>query len=87
MQRVAFALPLTLATPLTIGIYIGICSSGLNRINFIKDMMYWECSENFSHGNLKWQLIFGLGLWWLSEIWIALHAWSPENKRLAATEL
>lgn len=87
MQRVAFALPLTLATPVTIGIYIGICSGGLDRIDFIKDMMYWECSENFSQGNLKWQLIFGIGLWWLSEIWISIHSWSPENKRLAATEL
>lgn len=87
MQRVAFALPLTLATPVTIGIYMAICNGGLDRIDFIKDMMYWECSETFSRGNLKWQLIFGLGLWWLSEIWIAIHAWFPENKRLASTEL
>ena len=86
MQRVAFALPLTLATPLTVGIYIAVCSSGLSRIEFIKDMMYWECSETLNRGSLKWQLIFGLGLWWLSEIWITLHAWFPENKRLAATE-
>lgn len=86
MQRVAFALPLTLATPLTIGIYIAVCSGGLSRIDFIKDMMYWECSETLNRGSLKWQLIFGLGLWWLSEIWITLHAWFPENKRLAATE-
>jgi hypothetical protein len=87
MQRVAFALPLTLATPVTIGIYIAICHGGLDRIDFIKDMMYWECSETFSKGNLKWQLIFGLGLWWLSEIWISIHSWFPENKRLASTEV
>jgi len=86
MQRIAFALPLTLATPLTIGIYLGVCSNGLGRIQFIKDMMYWECSEQFEKGSLKWQLIFGLGLWWLSEVWIAMHAWFPQNKRLAATE-
>lgn len=87
MQRVAFALPLTLATPVTIGIYMAICHGGIDRIDFIKDMMYWECSETFTKGNLKWQLIFGLGIWWLSEIWIAIHAWFPENKRLASTEL
>lgn len=87
MQRMAFALPLTLATPVTIGIYVAICHGGIDRIDFIKDMMYWECSETFSKGNLKWQLIFGLGLWWLSEIWIAVHAWFPENKRLASTEV
>ncbi len=86
MQRVAFALPLALATPLTVGIYIAVCSGGLDRIVFIKEMMYWECSETLNKGSLKWQLIFGLGLWWLSEIWITLHSWFPENKRLAATE-
>ena len=87
MQKMAFALPLTLATPVTIGIYMVICNGGIDRIDFIKDMMYWECSEIFTKGNLKWQLIFGLGLWWLSEIWIAIHAWFPENKRLASTEV
>lgn len=86
MQRLAFALPLTLATPLTIGIYIAICNGGLERVEFIKNMMYWECSERMDQGSLKWQLIFGLGLWWLSEIWITMHSWFPENKRLAATE-
>lgn len=64
MQRVAFALPLTLATPVTIGIYIALCHGNLDRIDFIKDMMYWECSESFSNGNLRWQLVVGLGLWW-----------------------
>lgn len=87
MQRVAFALPLTLATPVSIGIFIALCHGHLDRIDFIKDMMYWECSETFSSGNLRWQLVVGLGLWWLSEIWIAIHIWFPENKRLAATEL
>lgn len=86
MQRIAFALPLTLATPLTIGIYMAICSNGLPRIEFIENMMYWECSEALDQGSLKWQLIFGLGLWWLSEIWITLHSWFPESKRLASTE-
>lgn len=87
MQRMAFALPLTLATPITIGIYLSICHGGIDRIDFIKDMMYWECSETFSKGNLRWQLVFGLGLWWLSEIWLAIHVWFPENKRLASTEV
>lgn len=82
----SFALPLTLTTPVTIGIYIAICHGGIDRIDFIKDMMYWECSEMFGQGNLRWQLIFGLGLWWASQIWIAMHIWFPENKRLASTE-
>lgn len=90
MQRVAFALPLTLATPVTIIIYIGICTGNLDKIEFIKDMMYWECPENLfssASGTIKWQLICGLGLWWLSELWICVHVWFPENKRLASTEL
>ena len=86
MQRMSFALPLTLATPVTIGIYVAICHGGIDRIDFIKEMMYWECAETFNRGNLRWQLIFGLGLWWLSQLWISIHVWFPENKRLASTE-
>ena len=64
MQRVAFALPLTLVTPITIGIYIAMCNGNFDKIEFIKDMMYWECSESLNNSNLRWQLIVGLGLWW-----------------------
>ena len=90
MQRIAFALPLALATPVTIAIYMAMCSARglLERVHFVKDLMYWECPETLGSatGNLKWQLIVALGLWWLSELWITVHAWFPENKRLASTE-
>jgi hypothetical protein len=64
MQRVAFALPLTLATPVSIGVFIALCHGNLDKIDFVKDMMYWECSESFGNGNLRWQIVVGLGLWW-----------------------
>ena len=86
MQRATFALPLSLASPVIIIIYLGICHGELDRIEFIKDFMYWECPESFSHGNLKWQIVFGFAFWWLSQLWITIHAWFPENKRLASTE-
>ena len=91
MQRVAFALPLTLSTPLTVAVYLIICQGSggglLDRINLVKDIMYWECAESLERGDFKWQLVIGIAIWWLSQCWIAVHVWFPENKRLAETEV
>ncbi|CAF1352654.1 unnamed protein product [Adineta steineri] len=86
MQRMAFAVPLTLATPVTLAIMIALCQWKTDQIVFIREIMYWECSENFATSRITWHIIIGLSLWYLSQLWITSHIWFPENKRLATTE-
>ncbi|CAF3788907.1 unnamed protein product [Adineta steineri] len=86
MQRMAFAVPLTLATPVTLAIMIALCQWKTDQIVFIREIMYWECSENFATPRITWHIIIGLSLWYLSQLWITSHIWFPENKRLATTE-
>ncbi|CAF3327378.1 unnamed protein product [Rotaria sp. Silwood1] len=86
MQRVAFAVPLTLATPVTLAIMIGLCQWKTDQIVFIREIMYWDCSENLNTTRITWHIIIGLCLWYLSQLWITSHIWFPENKRLATTE-
>ncbi|CAF2308069.1 unnamed protein product [Rotaria sp. Silwood2] len=86
MQRMAFAVPLTLATPVTLAIMIGLCQWKTDQIVFIREIMYWECSENLNTTRITWHIIIGLCLWYLSQLWITSHIWFPENKRLATTE-
>lgn len=86
MQRMAFAVPLTLATPVTLAIMIGLCQWKTDQIVFIREIMYWECSESLNTSRITWHIIVGLSLWYLSQLWITSHIWFPENKRLATTE-
>ncbi|CAF2149420.1 unnamed protein product [Rotaria magnacalcarata] len=86
MQRVAFAVPLTLATPVTLAIMIGLCQWKTDQIVLIREIMYWDCSENLSSTRITWHIVVGLSLWYLSQLWITSHVWFPENKRLATTE-
>ncbi|KAI3387050.1 hypothetical protein SNEBB_001269 [Seison nebaliae] len=96
MQRLSFALPLTLATPTSIAIGILAQSnkwfpqsgeSAGERLVFLPDVLWLECPEPFGSSKvLTWQLTCALCLWWLSQVWISIHIWFPENKRLALTE-
>ena len=68
MQRMAFAVPLTLATPVTLAIMIILCQWKTDQIVFIREIMYWECSENIHTSRITWHIIIGLGLWYLSQV-------------------
>jgi len=85
MQRIGFALPLSLATPITIGIFIGICGS--DPVHKLLDGNFqWTCHGKLDQGMFMWHLGIGLALWWLSQLWIAGHIWIAKNERLASTE-
>lgn len=86
MQRLGFALPLTLVTPATITISLVICKWFPDAAIFKEDFIYWTCHEGYQAGSFKWQLICGLGLWWLSQLWIGVHIWFGKGQRLAFTE-
>ena len=86
MQRLGFALPLTLVTPVTLGSALVICKWFPEASVFQPDFVFWTCHEGYEQGSFKWQVICGLGLWWLSQLWIGGHIWFGKGQRLAFTD-
>lgn len=86
MQRLGFALPLTLVTPVTLSIALVICKWFPDSAILKTDFVYWTCHEGYQQGSFKWQVLCGLGLWWLSQLWIGGHVWFGKGQRLAFTE-
>lgn len=86
MQRLGFALPLTLVTPITLGSALVICKWFPEASVFQPEFIFWTCHEGYEQGNFKWQVICGLGLWWLSQLWIGGHIWFGKGQRLAFTD-
>ena len=86
MQRLGFALPLMLATPVTLTLALVMCKWVPAARVFHADFVFWTCHEGFERGTFKWQVICGLGLWWLSQLWIGGHIWFGKGQRLAFTD-
>ena len=86
MQRIGFALPLTLVTPITLSVALIICKWFPETAVFKPDFVYWTCHEGYETGSFKWQIFCGLGLWWASQLWIGGHIWFGKGQRLAFTE-
>ena len=86
MQRLGFALPLTLVTPITLSVALIICKWAPESAVLKSDFVYWTCHEGYQTGSFKWQVICGLGFWWLSQLWIGGHVWFGKGQRLAFTD-
>ncbi len=86
MQRIGFALPLTLVTPITLSVALIICKWFPETAILKQDFVYWTCHEGYETGSFKWQIFCGLGLWWASQLWIGGHVWFGKGQRLAFTE-
>jgi hypothetical protein len=86
MQRICFALPITLVTPLALTTLLVMCSVAPKSTVFIENFLFWSCYADYAKESFKWQVICGLFLWWLSELWIGGHIWFGKSQRLAFTE-
>jgi hypothetical protein len=86
MQRICFALPITLVTPLALTILLVMCSVAPQTVVFIENFLFWSCYADYAKESFRWQIICGLVLWWLSELWIGGHIWFGKSQRLAFTE-
>ena len=86
MQRIGFALPLTLVTPITLTVALTICKWFPETAILKPEFVYWTCHEGYETGSFKWQIFCGLGLWWASQLWIGGHIWFGKGQRLAFTE-
>ena len=86
MQRICFALPITLVTPLALTILLVMCSVAPKSTVFIENFLFWSCYADYAGESFKWQVVCGLILWWLSELWIGGHIWFSKSQRLALTD-
>ncbi|CAF0773385.1 unnamed protein product [Brachionus calyciflorus] len=80
MSRFSFALPLTLVTPVAIIVSVLICEFRKPnlQVNNLMDIFnsHFICTTKVL--SYKWQLVCGLCLWWLSNLWTTSHIWSNE---------
>jgi len=92
IQRLCYALPLVLSTPLMFGLMIGGCEMWNTdpctfMTNELSGYLFYKC---YRTGTLEevllTQLWFMWPLWWLSQLWITWHVWFPKSERMAKAE-
>lgn len=92
IQRVAYALPLILTTPVLAGMVVGMCEVwNDNPCSYTKNeldgYLFYKCYEVGTASNVFVdQVWFLIVFWWLSQLWITAHIWTPKSERLARAE-
>lgn len=92
IQRLTYALPVLLTTPLMFGLMIGGCEIRNDQpcafvTSELDGYLNFRCYAKDALGNV-WldQMWFVMPLMWLSQMWIAWHIWFPKSERLAKSE-
>ncbi|TRY63908.1 hypothetical protein TCAL_11841 [Tigriopus californicus] len=90
IQRIAFALPLTLVMPVSITTLCLMCKArNDDHCAFSNDwgaFSFFQCPENATGNQFVQELGWIWILWALSNMWIVNHIWFPKSQRLASTE-
>ena len=82
MSRISFALPLSLATPISLIISTVLCQSRDEEKDKLSFKNQFMCAADYSLMPYVWQLILGVCFWWLSSLWTTSHIWSKNQKVL-----
>ena len=92
IQKIGFALPISLVTPLCISALAPICiyraSDPCYYSSSFPKHLFYECPMSMADSKSKWfgtDLAFMWLFYYLSHFWITLQIWFPKNKRLAET--
>ena len=80
MRRICFALPLTLITPVSLGISLLICNYDWLLFDGKGLRDYFVCYSNYSHTYLVWHLVLGVSFWWISHLWVTNSIWNESQK-------
>ncbi|CAF0706559.1 unnamed protein product [Brachionus calyciflorus] len=88
MQGIGFSLPLTLSTPVTFLVLLSL-SFKFKNTNVSMDsgiageFFYFD---GFSFHSSITTVFVGIFLYWISQLWISSHIWSPKIERMAKNE-
>ena len=89
MQMACFTLPLFMSTPIVFGLLTWACESCDTSFVINIDYTYFfNCYhgfDSFPDSFLSNFIYFG-AVWWLSQVWISRHVWSPTIERLAKSD-
>ncbi|XP_065572052.1 chitin synthase chs-2-like isoform X2 [Artemia franciscana] len=91
MQGFSFALPLNLAVPSVITFMVIFCGIREKDTCAFKGVLpsylFFNCPEgDFVEDVIFSQFGFLWFVWFLSQVWVTIHIWSPKCERLASTE-
>ena len=91
IQGFSFALPMVLTTPVVVSLLFAACGlregDGCVLKGSLPDYLYWQCPgtdflNDFNFNQHAWIWL----VWFLSQTWVTIHIWSPQNERLASRE-
>lgn len=91
LKGIGFALPISLAVPVTISLLITFCGLRMGNACMFSDVipphLFFDCPTGgylvqILANQHAWAWVF----WLLSQAWITAHVWTPKCGRLAATE-
>ncbi|CAI5440716.1 unnamed protein product [Caenorhabditis angaria] len=92
MQRMGFALPMTLSVPVTVLLLSTMCKmrtkDPCHLTNVLTVELFWQCDGAYSSfGDFLLSPQTWIWLCWLaSQVWINIHLWTPKHERLAKSE-
>ncbi|TRY79649.1 hypothetical protein TCAL_06588 [Tigriopus californicus] len=91
IQEFSFALPLSMAVPACMTfVLVGCGFRAADECAFygvVPDNLFFECPAIGDYLSYLWNEHMWLwALWFLSQLWITMHIWSPRSTRLASTE-
>ena len=91
IQRISYAVPLLMTTPILFGLLIGGCEIwNKNHCAFghrLPTYMFFHCHPEKEAASLfDEHHIYVMVIWWLSQLWITWHIWFPTSERLVRTE-
>lgn len=90
IQRVAFALPILLTTPVALATALGMCwvrtDDPCAYGGKIPSYIFFDCPTMDASAVIGDAAAWVWLLWFLSQVWITMHIWIPKSRRLASTE-